>query len=335
MTREAKIGMLTGLGVIVVIGVLLSQYLGEQNGSSAGVNGATGRMAELPVGSAYREQVMSPMGVPPVAPVGRTVQLAGGGAIATPIGNNMPPSLYAADATDGSQQPEGTSSMNGPVAPTVGPMVADARGAAGGPPTITVHDLVAVKARPADPAPAAVTYTIVTGDNLAKIAKKFYGSSKNSDVQRIVAANAGMLKDASSMLVAGKKLTIPGVTPPTPAKTELKMPAGAAGSGAAGDQVVIYTPMGSKGEAAPPSKVQLPGPLAVGQDATKVISKDMPKDAAASKKTYVVQGGDTLEKIAKKLSPTKSADMVQKLMALNGIKDAKNLQAGATLKLPT
>ena len=29
MTREAKIGMLTGLGVIVLIGVLLSEYLGE------------------------------------------------------------------------------------------------------------------------------------------------------------------------------------------------------------------------------------------------------------------------------------------------------------------
>ena len=28
MTREAKIGMLTGLGVIVLIGVLLSEYLG-------------------------------------------------------------------------------------------------------------------------------------------------------------------------------------------------------------------------------------------------------------------------------------------------------------------
>ena len=56
---------------------------------------------------------------------------------------------------------------------------------------------------------------------------------------------------------------------------------------------------------------------------------------AAIKKTYVVQAGDTLEKIAKKLSPTKTTDMVQKLMTLNGIKDAKSLLAGATIKLPT
>ena len=63
MTREAKIGMLTGLGVIILIGVLLSNYLGNGNGMLAG----TTRMAPLPAGASYREQVMHPMGVPAAA----------------------------------------------------------------------------------------------------------------------------------------------------------------------------------------------------------------------------------------------------------------------------
>ena len=134
-------------------------------------------MAALPVGAAYRDEVMSPMGVPPVAPVGRTAQLAGGGAIATPISKrNMPPSLYAADSTDPTPASD-VPAMTSAVSPMVGPMVADVRGnGTGGPPTITVPDLVPVKARPATP--TSVSYTIVAGDNLAKIAKKFYGSSK-------------------------------------------------------------------------------------------------------------------------------------------------------------
>ena len=52
MTREAKIGMLTGLGVIVLIGVLLSEYLG--GGSHTTGMTATGRMAALPERSGDR-----------------------------------------------------------------------------------------------------------------------------------------------------------------------------------------------------------------------------------------------------------------------------------------
>ena len=43
MTREAKIGMLTGLGVIVLIGVLLSNYLGADGADVA--DGADGGVA--------------------------------------------------------------------------------------------------------------------------------------------------------------------------------------------------------------------------------------------------------------------------------------------------
>ena len=45
MTREAKIGMLTGLGVIVLIGVLLSNYLGERMGCGMSPTGRDGGVA--------------------------------------------------------------------------------------------------------------------------------------------------------------------------------------------------------------------------------------------------------------------------------------------------
>ena len=73
MTREAKIGMLTGLGVIVLIGVLLSEYLGDGRGPTTAMASTSGgptrpqQMAPLPIGSAYRQQVMDPVGVPSMA----------------------------------------------------------------------------------------------------------------------------------------------------------------------------------------------------------------------------------------------------------------------------
>src|SRR3954469_19784621 len=112
MTKEAKIGMLTGLGVIVLIGVLLSQYLGDKNMTGGVANVPTGRMAPLPVGAAYREQVTSPIGVPAMAPAGQVVQLAGGGEISTPMSHDtmMPPVMVAAEITE----------VGGPVA--IGPV---------------------------------------------------------------------------------------------------------------------------------------------------------------------------------------------------------------------
>src|SRR4051812_595630 len=120
MTREAKIGMLTGLGVIVLIGGLLSEDLGDSAGGKGGgggagagsgvlvgetggaggggggggggagsvsSGGATGRMAELPAGSAYRRDVMEPVSVPVmIRDTTGDARLAGtGGELSSPI----------------------------------------------------------------------------------------------------------------------------------------------------------------------------------------------------------------------------------------------------------
>src|SRR4051794_36145694 len=113
MTREAKIGMLTGLGVIVLIGVLLSEYLGDSAGGKGGAGsvssgGATGRMAELPVGSAYRRDVMEPVNVPVmIRDTTGDAHLAGtGGELSSPIVTGLgviPPAAFAVDPQRNSQ----------------------------------------------------------------------------------------------------------------------------------------------------------------------------------------------------------------------------------------
>jgi LysM repeat protein len=355
MTREAKIGMLTGLGVIVLIGVLLSEYLGERNTGPAVAAGATGNMAPLPVGAAYREQVLAPVAVPALTPAGggERTRLAGGGELASGIrtgDSNVPPSLIAAETT-----PPGPS-VSGPVAPiAAGPAQMDGR-AEGGPPLITLSETVPVRTTTggqtpgttATAAPASTTYTIVAGDTLAKIAKKFYNSSKSADVQRIVAANPKMLKDASTMLVVDKKLVIPNV--PAPAKpaaavvpgAAVAKPPVAAASGtsaaslAAGDSGMVYLPSGAVTTQVPtvigPPKKDVP----VAKDGVTTKDTTVAKDVTTAKKpgTYVVQTGDTLEKIARKMAPTKTTQTVQKLISLNGLQDPDSLKVGQTLKLP-
>ena len=121
---------------------------------------------------------------------------------------------------------------------------------------------------------------IAAGDTLAKIAYKFYHSSKGEAVGRIVAANPKVLKDEKTMLVAGKKLMIPNApvvakaAPAVAAVTPVKKP------------VMIHQPGGATAGSA------------TGMDEAKTI--DAPVKKAAT--VYVVASGDTLEKIAKKLA---------------------------------
>lgn len=340
MTREAKIGMLTGLGVIVAIGVLLSEYLGDRNTGPSAVPMATGKMAPLPVGETYRQQQMSPVSVAAMTPAGggERTQLAGGGVISSPIATGtgtMPPKMFAADPAAQGGAGSGPS-LSGPVTPiAAGSTLMDGQsGGAGGPPVITLQDTVPVKMTTAagGSKPVAVSgtvYTIQSGDTLAKIAKRFYNSTKNADVARIVAANPGMLKDATSMLVVNKKLVIPNV----PAAAVV--PAIAVAPKVAVDPGVVRLP-GGAGDVVPlPGVVQPPkkdGALAGG--GTVVPKVDVAKVEAPKTTTYVVQSGDTLEKIARKIAPGKVTETVTKLTSLNAIKDASKLKVGQALKVP-
>ena len=117
MTREAKIGMLTGLGVIVLVGVLLSEYLG----APAGATSTTGRMASLPLGQSYRNEVMQPVGVPgtvrPDASVAAGSLATGPAQVTSPLMNDLPKAYAAMDTRD-------TPAIAPPGAPVMTPPVA-------------------------------------------------------------------------------------------------------------------------------------------------------------------------------------------------------------------
>jgi LysM repeat protein len=328
MTREAKIGMLTGLGVIVLIGVLLSEYLGDNKGivpAALASTSSTGHMAPLQVGQNYRQQIMAPISVPGLTQ--GNAPLTGGAeqTVAVPGTTTVPPA-YAAEAQPVPQSQIVTAVASGPMVNepaspvALGPAPVETQSVVANPPTIMLEPLRPETSTPADapaakPATITVTYTIAVGDNLAKIARKFYNSSKQSDVNRIVAANPGVLKDSSTMLVAGKKLNIPNV--PAPAVKPTIVPA-----------------KGSPMLANSPEKVFLPGgdgKTSTKQDITVKISAPVKKPAP---RTYVVQSGDTLEKIAKRLAPSSSKEMIEKLKTANGIKDPHGLQVGTSLKIP-
>ena len=339
MTREAKIGMLTGLGVIVLIGVLLSEYLGGgPHGMGTGSMMATGRMASLPMGAAYRQEIMQPVGVPSLVRADGA-SVAPGAGVTTPsvsAASMAPPVAYGATDVGGAPRmdtplaagpainqpvtavPAGAVQMNvqqgsiptmqmpvtgvqtvyvagqaQPVTQNRGTMTADG--------TVTP---VADAAVPSPAKPVGQEYVIAAGDNLAKIAKKFYKSSKNSDIERIVAANPAMLKNDKSTLIAGKKLLIPTVV----------------------RAVADATP------AAPATAVPVPGDVVIRKPGSGDSGSHGAAGASAKKtaaKVYVVQANDTLEKIAKKLGVP-----VKKIVAANGIKDVNALQVGEKLQVP-
>ncbi len=224
MTRETKIGLLTGLGVIVLIGVLLSEYLG---GGARPTVEEQAAMADK--GASYRAAAVTPVGVPTVDARGIPAPgMEGGGETNYTViaGQERP-----APTNDRSSGPV----VGQPVVPQ--PMarmpdaVAAGRGSPGGPTTdltdpVTGRPLESAVYVAVDPSregtpalrtaaglPSGEMYAIVPGDNLTKIARKFYKSAGKADIQRIIAANPSLLKDEKTPLIVGKKLLLPGAAP--------------------------------------------------------------------------------------------------------------------------
>ncbi len=271
------------------------------NTAAAPVSAGTPSMPEVPqggnVGTASAPRMDGATGG---AVVGQPVAPVPAGQVQmdSPVGDGPVPTLQLADGNGSGEQAVYVAGQ-----PT-------AAGATGG--KLTFTDRAAA-------APAAAVrgqgYVVLPGDTLGKIAMKFYKSSKGEAVQRIVAANPKVLKDDKAMLIAGKKLTIPTVA----AVAKAAAPADAvAANSSKKTAVVIHQPGGAGASKA-----------AVGPEVAAAI----PQKAAG--KVYVVQAGDTLEKIARKASPGNVSGMVKKLEAANGIDDPTALRVGQKLKVPT
>ncbi len=184
--------------------------------------------------------------------------------------------------------------------------------------TVTTED----KVKPTSPAPNASEetkvntpnqvkpdlpkiYVVQDGDNLAKIAQKFYGEMKGNktiNVIRIFEANRKLLKSPDDISI-GQKLIIP----------LLKDEAESVFSGSLFER--IKTTIGIK-----PSSTESP-----------TVSRPKPPSAQPSKQ-YVVREGDNLWRIAAK--QLGDGERFREIIKMNALEDEDYLTVGQLLKIP-
>ena len=148
-------------------------------------------------------------------------------------------------------------------------------------------------------------YVIQAGDNLAKIAQKFYGTergNKTLNVKRIFEANRRLLKSPDDISV-GQKLIIP----------LLKDEVGSVFTGGLFEKI----------------KSTLSGT----RSSTKTPAKPRPKPPAARPtKNYIVRAGDSVWRIAEKQLGDK--ERFREIIKLNALEDEDYLTVGQRLLIP-
>ena len=318
MSRETKIGMLTGLLVIVLIGVLLSEYLG--NGGPETKARPTVMAAGEPERRAIREPVMAPGQVREPQVNNAMTNLPNDGQPEVPTamatGNGGPVVTPPAEVVDRGQARE-VATGGRTTATELGGEVPG-----GGHPVTYITPEEARRAeairlaagattaatRPAEvvvvPTTKTEIYTIAKGDTLTIIAKKYYKTAGKAEFTKIIAANPALLKDEKSQLVVGKKLNIPGVP-------------------------VAVAPVAT---VLPPMAPVLPG-IGPGPGAP-LVPVAPPVAGSPGTKIYVVVAKDTIEKIARKISPTNVTATTKAIMTLNNLKPDSVLQINQKLKVP-
>lgn len=306
MTKETKIGLLVGMGVIILIGILVSDHLSDaQRQQGADLTRTAMNHEPTPIPA---DLVVRPPSAEPPPPLRRTEpvplphELTGNGAAVAPNFNDNRPvetRLDVYDLTRSSRQPADTI---GPGAGADGSFVSelttdDRRPAQ---PETTVDRRSATEAAQPDSgraAPAAgdfIVHFVEEKQTLSDIARKYYGDS--NEWKTIFEANRSAIPRAD--------LVRPGVRLMIPKRSSAAAPAPAAKPSAA--------------PAAPPA----PKP-------------DTPvKPAKPQYATYVVKPGDALSKIADRFYDKKGA--WRDLYALNKdvIKDPDNLTVGTEIRVP-
>ncbi len=203
MNRETKVGLITGLAIIVMVGMLLSSYLNRQASSI--------KMASLSnLGSTLRHSLLRPVSdqtipVPNVAPKGAPV------AATTPPANPASGTVTSAGHTPTRQNQSAAvlSMPQYPSAPVVTFPTATSPHLAAVPAAGTMQLQNAVQSQPANAPGGQTTYTVVANDTLTRIAQHFYHDGGPVAIERIIRANPGKLSSVRSMLRIGEKLNIP------------------------------------------------------------------------------------------------------------------------------
>lgn len=329
VTRELKLALIVGFSLLLVVTVLISDHLSKARTSEL-ASTITETPAMVPVEGPKEALVPQPVALP-----GETSLTAAPVAMGTPTPADQPMVIQqgvsqdddslaqAIESDDAIIVPSGTGTTGVPMVGTVtlsNGMEDLSRAAAGqasnaaGEANSTESAAVAPVAN--SPAPvtseksAARTHTVVAGDTLSKISRKYYGDSKHW--KRIATANQKVIGKNGEIKI-GAKLTIPSDQVETP-----KSPA------------TPKTTLGSTERA-------------IASNEKKTETKELPKALLKSSKVasasaagrYTVKSGDTLSAIARR--ELGSIRRVKDLVELNkdqlgGNNDA--VRVGMVLKLP-
>ena len=351
MTRETRIGLLVGMGFIIMFGLVLANFLPDNNKITAPVTPQTGSsLAYTP--TIEEATPPKPAEAPASTPSGTPVAMAGAPrATPAPVSPSpvvdvdpdnvvvqMPPTSGgrvaavrpASDVIPGGREFE---TQPPPVAIPAFPTPGRPSGAevATGPtpPVVPVTDLT----------PPLQKYKIVAGDTLSKVALKFYGPGHSADYKLILIANPA-LRDATALKI-NQEIVIP------PAKPAPAAPP----TGVAGTRVrTVSSPDDLRRELAATDtssssgvpRLVLPTPPHTPLDTTVVQADGQAttgagRPAEAAKKSYTIKTGDTLSKIASKMMNDNSPATIQKIMDLNKskISSPTKLTVGVKLEIPS
>ncbi len=328
MTKEKPIGLIVGLLLIVGFGLILSMLMGAED-KRPPASKATEENPDAYASAYAIDDSARWTPVPSGADLSRRAGIAGGGTLGDNSGVESRVVPQSADERDGVIESElrpGASVLaagmvpgGGAVAPSrPADMIADpgtGYGSGGfvGPGGLSLAPPVGPAGGVAPDAARGQAYIVQAGDTLRRIARKIYGQANEREYKRIFDANRGVLRSESSLSI-GQELIIPPL--PAPASASGRLAAGAAGaSGRAG-----------QGRYATATLDDLSGTLArMGGGA-----------APAAGRSYVVQRGDNLRIIARRLMHDDSSAAVRKLYEANrGVLDSPDrLKIGVELKLP-
>ncbi|HMD53933.1 MAG TPA: LysM peptidoglycan-binding domain-containing protein [Phycisphaerae bacterium] len=303
MNRETKVGLLAGLVLIVLVGALLSNYLSRPRQDQISTPANT-------MDDGLRQGLTDSDAVPPAQDMGGQDTTTG----TSVSGPAAPTSVQQSAPIQGSREPN-----QGSVASetTTGASNAQITGAGSQtqsilrsnlplnvPQTTMVADDGGTLMNNATQAqintPPGNVYTVVAGDSLSRIARKFYHSSGPAAINRILHANSEKLSGRESTLQVGEKLVIPGLT---------AAPAAVA--------------------AAQESSIPMPSNYA---ESNNPSTANLEKSSGT---TYQVKQGDTLYSITRRFLGAASKSNIKLIMQANHLHNADSLIVGQTLHIPS
>lgn len=301
MTRETRIGLLVGLVFIVMFGLVLSG-LTEKPPLTASQNVAVDNKNPYPSQMLPEfDGTNPPAAVAPAPPAGasRTSDLPA----PAPADSGPPPVVMVSIAPpphDPVDPPVARMGMSvappsGPPLPELGPGQTDPVAVAD-PPSVTTSG-------------GGIVYIVEDKDSFIKIARKYYGADREREYKKIMDANKDTVKDPGA-LRPGMKIIVPQL-PGAPAATPAVSPS---------------TPPGRP--VTPAIRVTLTG------RADAALAGGATTAPAAPGRSYVVQRGDTVSRIARKFLKDDSKASIDKILKANNIDAPEKLQAGAKLEIP-